>query len=194
MKNLACLAAAGLGMLAAQASFAHTVKYSAVLDGPSEAPPNASPGTGTALVTFDYDLVTMRIEASFSGLTGTTSACHIHATTALPGTGTAGVATQTPSFTGFPLGVTSGSYDHTFDMTLASSYSASFISNNGNTVSGALNALAAALDNNKAYFNVHSSTFQGGEIRGFFTVVPEPATSLAAVAIGGALMRRSRKA
>lgn len=64
---------------------------------------------------------------TFSGLLGNTTASHIHAATAVAGVGTAGVATQTPSFSGFPLGVKAGAMDTTFDMTLASSFNASYI-------------------------------------------------------------------
>lgn len=193
MKKIAYLAAAAVTALAVQSTLAHEAAYSVVLNGPSEAPANASPGTGVGTVTFDLDLVTMRVQTTFSGLTGNVTASHIHAATALPGTGTAGVATQTPSFTGFPSGVNAGTYDHTFDMTLASSYNASFITANGGTVSGALNALLFAADGGKAYLNIHSSAFPGGEIRGFLTPIPEP-TSLAGLAFAGVLLRRKRKA
>ena len=69
-------------------------------------------------MTIDDAAFTMRVESTFSGLTGITTASHIHCCTAVASTGTAGVATQTPSFVGFPLGVTSGTFDSTFDMTL----------------------------------------------------------------------------
>ena len=98
---IAALGFPSLGMTA-------SIEYTATLSGPNEAPPNASPGTGTSLVTYDDVAHTLRVEASFSGLIGTTTAAHIHAPTAVPFTGTIGVATQTPSFSGFPLGVTSG--------------------------------------------------------------------------------------
>ncbi|MFN8346896.1 MAG: CHRD domain-containing protein [Spirosomataceae bacterium] len=143
--------------------------YTATLSGPAEAPPNASPGTGSVIVTVNTTLNTMRVQCTFSGLTGNTTASHIHAATTTANTGTAGVATQTPTFSGFPLGVTSGTYDQTFDMTLAASYNAAFITANGGSVTNAFAALKAALDANKAYFNIHTSTFGGGEIRGFLT-------------------------
>ena len=127
------LAAALLTCAVALPVAAHESVYFADLSGPNEAPPNASPGTGWARVTIDFDLVTMHVEASFSGLLGTTTASHIHCCTAAPDSGTAGVATQTPSFAGFPLGVSAGTYDHTFDMTLAASYNAAFITANGGT-------------------------------------------------------------
>ena len=34
----------------------------------------------------------------------------------------------------------------------------------------------AALASNKAYLNIHTNVYPGGEIRGFLTAVPEPAT------------------
>jgi hypothetical protein len=85
------------------------------------------------------------------------------------------VATPTPSFPGFPAGVTSGSYDQIFDLTLASSFNAAFITANG-SVAGAEAALAAGLDAGRAYFNSHTNFASGGEIRGFLAAVPEPAT------------------
>lgn len=148
--------------------------YSAVLNGASESPANASPGTGTTSVTIDDVANTMRVEVLFSGLTGTTTAAHIHAATAVAGSGTAGVATTTPNFPGFALGVTSSSYDATFDMTLASSYNAAYLTANGGTTATAFSALKTAIGDGKSYFNIHSSTFAGGEIRGFLTAVPEP--------------------
>lgn len=195
MKTLSRLLTLGAALLLASIAQAHTVVYTAVLTGAAEAPPNASPGLGTATVTFDFDLVTMRVEASFSGLLGNVTAAHIHGATAVAGTGTAGVMTTTPSFTGFPTGVTSGTYDHTFDMTLSGSYNPTFITNNGGTVSTAMNALVAALDDGKAYFNIHSSSFAGGEIRGFLTAVPEPSSYAAfagIAALGVVALRRRR--
>ncbi len=156
---------------------AHEVVYAARLSGPDENPSNNSTGVGFAKITLDFDLFTMRVEAQFDALEGTVTASHIHAPTAVPFSGTAGVATQTPSFTGFPTGVTSGTYDHTFDLTLASSYNPAFIAANGGTISTASNALFAALAQGRAYLNIHTSAFPGGEIRGFL-VEPVGVTSL----------------
>jgi hypothetical protein len=117
----------------------------------------------------------MHLYVTFSGLTGNTTASHIHAATALPGTGTAGVATTTPTFAGFPLGVKAGTCDIVLDMTLASSYNPSYITANGGTPASAEAALFAAIAAGKAYLNIHSSTFGGGEIRGFLTEATTPA-------------------
>src|SRR5438128_2262197 len=85
--------------------------FRADLSGPAESPPNSSPGTGTSIITLDLSGNTLRVQTVFSGLLGTTTASHIHSATAVPFTGTAGVATQVPTFSAFPLGVTSGSMD-----------------------------------------------------------------------------------
>jgi len=173
----ALLAAAAVQAPVAQAT---VLIFTASLDGPSESPPNGSPGTGTTTVTINDVANTMRVQIDFSGLLGQTTASHIHCCTALPGTGPAGVATQTPTFVGFPLGVTSGTYDHTFDLTLASTYRPGFITDNGGTPASAEEVLIAGLEAGKAYLNVHSNIFTGGEIRGFLqlTGVPEPSSLL----------------
>lgn len=166
------------------------VTYTAVLDGPSESPPNASPGTGFGQVDWDTVAHTMHVHATFSGLTGTTTASHIHAATTSPLTGTAGVATQTPSFSGFPLGVTAGVFDNTFDMTLLSSYNPAYVTANGGTAASAEAALFSALNAGKAYLNIHSQTFGGGEIRGF--LVPAPGSAVL-LGLGGLFASRRRR-
>lgn len=180
--------------LVALASTSHAqVKYNVYLSGPNESPANASPGIGTGTVIFDTTAHTMFLTVTFSGLTGNTTAAHIHAATATAFTGTAGVATQTPSFTGFPLGVTSGTYTQTFDMTQAASFNAAFITANGGSAATAEVALAAAAAAGKAYLNIHTSTFGGGEIRGFLTTAPEPGTAaLALLGLGALVLRRKR--
>ena len=164
--------------LAAANAHATLFMYEAFLDGPSENPPNASPGTGFATVNYDDVAHSLSLNLTFSGLLGTTTASHIHAATALPGTGAAGVATTTPYFAGFPIGVTSGTYVNTLDLTQASSYNASYITANGGTTAGAEAALAAAMAADKAYLNIHTTVVPGGEIRGFLVAVPEPNTLL----------------
>jgi hypothetical protein len=129
-------------------------------------------GTGTGSLTYDDVARTLAIAVSFSGLSGTTTVAHIHAPTAVAGTGTAGVATTVPTFAGFPSGLRSGSYNTTLDLTLASSYRAAFITNNGGTTAGAEAALISSFNTGRAYFNIHTSSFPGGEIRAFATPVP----------------------
>ena len=194
----------GLATLAASAlaapALAHTLTFTTTLSGAAEAPPNPSAGTGTATVIIDDHDFTMRVITSFSGLTGNVTAAHIHCCTSVPGAGTAGVATVTPSFTGFPSGGTSGTYDHTFDMTAASgSWNNAFITANGGTPGSAFSALLAGLDGGKAYLKIHTSFVPGGEIRGFLQLspVPEPATvalMLGGLALVGAASRMRRPA
>ncbi len=133
-------------------------------------------GSGSALITIDTVLNTMRVEANFSGISGNATVAHIHCCTAAPSAGTVGVSTITPSFTGWPAGGTSGSYDFTYDTTVATNFNAPFVTANGGTAAGALAALINGMDSSRAYFNVHSSTFTGGEIRGFLAPIPEPGT------------------
>ncbi|MBX3389183.1 MAG: CHRD domain-containing protein [Phycisphaeraceae bacterium] len=167
------------------------IHYEAFLDGPSESPPNASPGTGFATFDFDTVLHTMKMHVEFTGLIGTTTASHIHAPTAVPFSGTAGVATTTPTFAGFPLGVTSGIYDITLDLTLASSWNPAYITANGGTTAGAESAFMASIAAGKAYLNIHTASFPGGEIRGFLRV-PSP-SALGLAGIGGLVMAARRR-
>lgn len=188
------LAASSLAAPAAAAVFT----FEAILDGPSEAPPNASPGTGFARVVFDDVAQTMSVQAEFQDLIGITTAAHIHGPTAAPGTGTAPVMTAAPSFPLFPLGVTSGSFSNVFDMTLANSYNPGFLNNltNLGSVATASSTMLTAMRDGKAYFNIHTVEYPGGEIRGFLTAVPEPgawALMIAGFGMTGAMLRGRRR-
>lgn len=170
---------------AARADF---MRFTANLSGLFESPQNASPATGFTIVNFDTSAHTMRVQVTFSGLLGTTTASHIHSATAVAGTGTVGVATELPSFTGFPLGVTSGTYDNTFNTALTAFYNPSFLTNNGGTAASAETAFFAGMMQGKAYLNIHSTSFPGGEIRGFLQASPVPAPPGLILLSSGALM------
>ena len=156
-------------------AFADTIIFTATLNGATEVPPTGSAGTGSAIFVLDTTAQTLLVNVAFSGLTGTTTASHIHCCLASPFlAANAGVATQTPTFLNLPLGVTSGSFTQLLDLTLASSYNPAFITAEGGTVAGAEAALIAGMENGETYLNIHTSTSPGGEIRGFLVPTPEP--------------------
>ncbi len=187
---------AALGLLVAVGA-AGASDYTTILTGPNEAPPNTSGAIGAAKISFDMSSHTLVVNAAFAGLMGDSTASHIHCCTASPGAGTAPVATELPSFTGFPLGVGTGGYSHTFDTSLASSWNPSFVSGNGGTTAGAEAALNAGLMSGSAYLNIHSTEYPDGEIRGFLhplTAVPEPAGfALLAAGIPVVVLARRRQ-
>ena len=166
----------GLGALLGMASAAEgaAITYAANLSGATENPANGSAGSGLATVILDTGAHTLRVVVSFQNLSGPTTASHIHCCIAAPQN--AGVATTTPTFAGFPLGVTSGAYDRVLDLTQASSWNPAFITAHGGTPAGAEAALTTGLAAGQAYLNVHTSVYPAGEIRGFLTLAPGPTT------------------
>lgn len=194
MKTLLLAGAAALAVLGGTAAQAAPVTYAATLLGAQENPPVNSPGTGAVTLTIDTDANFYAIDVTWTGLVAGTTVAHVHCCVDPPGN--VGVATPTPSFPDFPVGVLEGSYSRTFDTTLAGSWNAAFITANGGTPEGAEAAFAAGLAAGRAYFNLHSSFAPSGELRGFFAPVPEPATAalFGAGLFGlGLVGRRARK-
>lgn len=165
-----------LAGLAAGAARAQDFTTSTILAGSGEVPPNASPGTGTATLTYTSALSRIAYTVTFTGLTGPATAAHIHL-------GAAGMnGPVILPFTNLgPPNTTSG----TFSGFLTSSD----VTNSGLTgiftIADAANAIRAG----NTYIDIHTSSFPSGEIRGqipapALSSVPEP-SSLAAFGMMG---------
>jgi CHRD domain-containing protein/PEP-CTERM motif-containing protein len=131
-------------------------------------------------VVLDPTAQTIEIIAAFFGLTTPDVMAHIHCCAPL-GTNV-GVATTLPSFAGFPLGVTQGTYlSPLFSLQDPTFYNPAFVTLEGG-LPQAETALIAGIENEQAYFNIHTTQFPGGEIRtqllpeGVPGGVPEPST------------------
>ncbi|HKB45043.1 MAG TPA: CHRD domain-containing protein, partial [Chitinophagaceae bacterium] len=116
-----------------------TYPISVTLSGLQEVPANGSAGTGTLTGTYDDATNKLKYTITFSGLSANTTAAHFHAP-APPGIS----ASVLYAATGFPTGVTSGSYTDSIVLT-----------------SGQEDTLKMGL----WYFNVHTTALPGGEIR-----------------------------
>jgi hypothetical protein len=191
MKSLPALAAALAAtlVLAAPAARAQSFSFAASL----EPEATGATGGGAVFVTFDLTAQTLLLDTIWFGLSGGTTVSHIHCCTAVPGTGTVGVAVTPGTLPGFPTGTTFGRYEVTLDLTRTTTFTNGFLAANGGTPASASSALLAGISNGRAYFNVHSATFPAGEIRGFLQPVPEPATwglmALGLAAVGVAARR-----
>lgn len=106
--------------------------------GLQETPANASPGTGTFVGTYNDGTDSLIYTVTFSGLSANVTAAHFHA--APPGIA-AGVLIG-PG--GFPTGVIGGTFTDTLVLTASQEDS---------------------LKRGLFYFNIHTSSYQGGEIR-----------------------------
>lgn len=192
-KVISALALAVSAMMVAPAVEAQDI-YRAVSSGPGEATPNPSPGYSIA--TFEFDGTIMTATIPFTDLTTPTTDAHIHCCTTGSFTGAAPPAILLP---GFPLGVMTGSYSRTFDLTDPAVYNPAFLAAFGGTASSASAALFGALADHTVYLNIHTSQYPGGEIRGFLVSadiapIPEPATwgMLGAGLAGLAVLSRRR--
>lgn len=185
-----CSIALAFAMPMASASAA-LVPFAATLRGTNENPVNNSPAIGSMSIILDDVANTLTINGSFSGLTGNTTQAHIHAPA---GVGVnAGVAVGNPSLPGFPIGVTNGSQNNAVvDLNNVANFNNAFVTNNGGTVATARAAFLTALNAGNTYFNIHTSTFGGGEIRGQLIAVPEPSTC-ALVGIASLLFAARRR-
>ncbi len=166
-----CFAAIALAGLCGLAQ-ADLWQFNVSLDGLQEVPPNASPGSGTAIAMFDDVSGAMSINGSFSNFVGLSSNAHLH------GFAPAGAPAGVLFGLSFTPGVTTGVF-----------------SGNG-VISGAGN-IANTL-NGLTYINIHSQTFPGGEIRGQLVnpvQIPEPGSMavLGGLALASLVSRRRRQ-
>jgi hypothetical protein len=143
--------------------------------------PTGGGRSGSGVLNLSLSGTTMTVNGSFSGLSANSTLAHIHGPAAVGvnanpvyNFGTLGLIT---------LGGMSGTMSGTFSLAPVGTY----------TVAQQLSDLNSSL----WYFNIHSATFGGGEIRGQITPVPEPSTlGLIGLGVGGFVLslrqRRNR--
>ena len=151
------------GVLFVSAASATTIYIAPLgLTGDQEVPPRDTPATGTGMAVYDPSALTLSVDLSWSGLTGPAGAAHIHC---CPGPGANGPVALDFVPAGFPS-VATGTFSNIFDLTNAASYGGGFLDSFGGNVDLARAALITGLDTGAAYFNIHTATYPGGEIRG----------------------------
>jgi hypothetical protein len=165
-----CGAALVGALLSASAANATILQFTAPLGltGTQEFPSNGTSATGTGMASYDTDTLALEVDLNWSDLSAPATVAHMHCCS-----GTGANSNIAVGFVGFPNAI-SGTYSHTFDLGDATSFGATFLGLNGGTANDARAALVAGLSGGLAYFNVHTSTFPGGEIRGDIVPVPEP--------------------
>jgi hypothetical protein len=137
----------GGGEIRGQIGAAPAQKFTATLAGWQQVPSVASAGTGTGTVLLNGDETQIVVNLSFSGLSSPAIAGHIHG----------------PAAAGANAGVL---FDFSFVMPSATS---------GSIPAQTYPITAAQVAQLKAgefYFNIHTTNFGGGEIRGQITLVP----------------------
>lgn len=191
VRILPLLAVVGV-LLCAPAANAEVLQFHTPLGltGAQENPPRDTPATGVGTALYDTDTLMLTVHLEWQDLLEPAQASHIHVPTAFGENGPVAVD-FVPA--GFP-NVVSGTYDHVFDLDDAASYGAAFLGSFGGDVDLARDAVVQALIENRAYFNIHTSVFPPGEIRGNIAqIVPEPSSlALLGLGVAAAFARRRR--
>jgi hypothetical protein len=158
-KRALLFAAAAVAVLTlAVSANASTLTFDATLLGTNENPANASLGTGFITAVLNDVTNALSVSENFSGLTAGVTVTGIHCCAA--SNGNAPFALNFVS-SGFPTGVTSGTFSHTFNLSsdLIGFSAAAFIAN-----------LEAGL----TYADIVDTNFPAGEIRGQLLLAPVP--------------------
>ena len=171
MKRVVSSLALAFTMLVSSVAFAATTTYRSTMSGPSEQPPNDSPGASIATVVFDDVAMTMFFSIPFMNLEAGSTVAHLHCCTAQPLIGTAPPAI---GFDDFPVGAQSGLYERLYSLTDPATYETAFITAHGGTVDAARAFLLDGIVNNQSYLNIHSTEYPAGEIRGFLVELAQP--------------------
>jgi hypothetical protein len=185
-----CVAALAVTVALAAPAEAAVLTWSATLGGANEIPPNATTGDGFGTVGFDDVTNILALDLEWQNLTGDGVQAHIHCCVAAP-PGNVGIALDL-WLVANPQPA-SGTYSAVYDLDADNPFRAAFVTANGGTSLAAMQALIAAMNaGDRAYFNIHTVMFPGGEIRGNLAAVPEPAGVL--LLAGGivAVLRRRR--
>lgn len=172
MVRFLILLGVALGAVGAAAAHAAEVVYFASLSGAAQSPANSSSAMGTAAVVLDTSLAFLHVEVEFSGLEGTVTSAHLQGLTAAAGAGIADSVTSLPTLSGFVSGVSTGFYHGILDLNYEPTYNPEFVASQGGTVDQARMALESGLSAGQIYFNIRTSSFPDGEIRGFLAPSP----------------------
>jgi hypothetical protein len=181
-------------MMATAPAYAATT-FTSRLSGLSEVPtPNNSAGSGTATAAFFNANNSIRLTGRFQNLTGLSLLGHLHCCASTTANGAQAIDfSENP---GFELGVRSGSFDLIYDLLDSTTYTAAFLAASGGTALGARDRLLSNFNNGLGYFNIHSTVFRGGELRGQLAGIPEPASwgmMIVGFGFAGGAMRRRRQ-
>jgi len=171
MKPLFCVLA-----LVSTLTVAEAQNFLATLDGLQD---GGGARTGSGIINLTLTGTTITFSGSFSGLSGTVANFHIHA----------------PAAPGVAANVL---YPFLPTITLGADQRSGTISGSQTLVAGTLGfdipTQISQLNGGLWYFNIHSSTFGSGEIRGQILPVPEPATwALGGLGLLGLLVWKRRK-